>query len=206
MLDTGTIKDDLKKVRLEEKFNSADWRGFLHFVDCDKAVKAFIKANKNKFVMNWKARNYKEFKHILDFVTEHIYFPDDQRLFYSVTTKFYIANFKVEKKSAGFGHCRFTIKLVWPFVIYYRRIADVVLDDEIKSSEFAKSENAKNNEIYCKEYPFDKEFVFEYAQCGKTPKWILNEIYLKFIHDRFNAITQQMHNPPKSVEEFTWQN
>ena len=202
----GKFEDDLKKVRLEGKFNSSNWRGFLHFVDCDKAVKSFIKANKDYFVMNWKARNDKEFKHILEFVIEHTYFPDDKRLFYSVTKKFSFADFKVEKKSAGFGHCRFTIKLDWPFVIYYRRIADVVLDDEIKSSEFSKRENAKNNEIYCKEYPFEKEFVFEYAQCGKTPKWIINEIYLKFIHDRFYAITEKMNNPPKSVEELIEQN
>lgn len=197
----GKFEDDLKRVRLEEKFNSFNWRGFLHFVDCDNAVKAFIKANKDYFAINWKARNYKDFKHILDFVIEHIYFPDNQRLFYSIVTKSYIANLKVEKKRAGFGHCRFVVKFVWPFVIYYRRIADVVLDDEIKFSEFAKRENAKNNEIYCKEYPFEKEFVFEYAQCGKTPKWIINEIYLNFIRSRFYAITEKMNNPPKSVEE-----
>jgi hypothetical protein len=91
-------------------------------------------------------------------------------------------------------------------VIYYRRVADVLADNEIKSSEFAKMEGAKHNEIYCKEYHFEKEYSFEFAQCGKTPKWVMNNIYLNFIHDRFYAITQQMKNPPKSVEEFTEQN
>jgi len=191
----GKFEDDLKRVRLEEKFNSADWRGFLHMVDCNEAVKAFIKKNKDFFVMNWKAMNYKQFKRCLEFVNDHVYFPDAQRYFYSSITKFYIGNFKVEKKSAGFGHCRFVVKLVWPFVIYYRRVADMLADNEIKS-----------NEIYCKEYPFEKEYSFEFAQCGKTPKWIMNKIYLNFIHDRFYAITQQMKNPPKSVEEFTEQN
>lgn len=202
----GKFEDDLKRVRLEEKFNSADWRGFLHMVDCNEAVKAFIKKNKDFFVMDWKARNYKKFKRCLEYLYDHVYFPEAQKFFYAPITKFYIVNFKVEKKSAGFGHCRFVVKLVWPFVIYYRRIADVLEDNEIKSSEFAKMEGAKHNEIYCKEYPFEKEYSFEFAQCGKTPKWILNNIYLNFIHDRFYAITQQMKNPPKSVEEFTGQN
>lgn len=202
----GKFEDDLKRVRLEEKFNSADWRGFLHMVDCNEAVKAFVKKNKNSFVMDWKARNYKHFKRLLEFVNDHVYFPDAQKYFYSVVTKFFIGNFKVEKKSAGFGHCRFVVKLVWPFVIYYRRVADVLADNEIKSSEFAKMEGAKHNEIYCKEYPFEKEFSFEFAQCGKNAKWIFNEIYLRFLNARFYAISQQMKNPPKSVEEFTEQN
>lgn len=128
----GKFEDDLKRVRLEEKFNSADWRGFLHLVDCNEAVKAFINKNKDFFVMNWKARNYKHLKRILEFVNDHVYFPDAQKYFYSVVTKFFICNFKVEKKSAGFGHCRFVVKIVWPFVIYYRRVADVLEYNEIK--------------------------------------------------------------------------
>lgn len=202
----GKLEDDLKRVRLEEKFNSDDWRGFLHMVDCNEAVKAFTKENKDYFVMDWEARKYKRFKKMLEFVNDHVYFPDAQKYFYSVVTKFYIGNFNVEKKSAGFGHCRFVVKIVWPFVIYYRRVADMMAENEIKTSEFAKMEGAKHNEIYCKEYPFEKEYSFEFSQCGKTPKWIMNNIYLNFINDRFCAIARQMRNPPKSIEEFTNQN
>jgi len=198
----GKFEDDLKRVRLEEK--PFDWFSFLEN-DANKAIRKFIQANKLKIVINWNARTYREFRRIFDFVNELVTIPDPQTTFYCVAPKFKVKEFKVYKRRFGFGHCKFYINLEWPFVIYYRRVADM-LADEIKSSEFAKMEGAKHNEIYCKEYPFEKEYSFEFAQCGKTLKWVINNIYLNFIHDRFYAITQQMKNPTKSVEEFTEQN
>ena len=63
----GKFEDDLKKVRLEEKAKPFDWFSFLE-IDCSKAIRKFIRANKRKIVINWNARTYREFRRIFDFV------------------------------------------------------------------------------------------------------------------------------------------
>ena len=186
----GKFEDDLKRVRLEEKAKPFDWFSFLT-IDSNEAIRKFIRANKRKIVINWNARTYKEFRRIFDFFNELVTIPEPQTTFYCVAPKFKVKEFKVYKRRFGFGHCKFYINLDWPFVVYYKSVEDVA---------------EENPKIYCKEYPFEKEFSFEFAQCGKNAKWIFNEIYLKFLNARFYAISQQMQNPPKSVEEFTKQN
>lgn len=195
----GKFEDDLKKVRLEEKASGFNWFDFLS-ADERKAERAFYMANKKIYCWKWNIRNYIDFKMLLDCVLFSVFVPNPQRLFYSVSDKVYDVCFRVEKKKAGFGHCIFFVKFNWPFVVYYKRLADEIVNKMTKSSLQAEMEADFETRIVCKEYKFEKEYSFEFAQCGKSAKWILNQLITKFLKERFAAISEKMLNPPKIAE------
>lgn len=198
-----SFESDLKKCRIEGR--SLNWCGFLS-LDADKAVKKFVRSNWEKFSWKWSARNYRDYKRLFACIADTIVYTDPQNLFYSVSQKGPETSLKVYKRSLGFGHCRLCITLSWPFVVYYRRIADRVADEVTTSTDVARMGAQRRAEIYCKEFAFEKEFSFEFSQCEKSAKWTMNKIFLEFLNARFYEIAQNMRNPPKDLKEFRSEN
>lgn len=184
------FEDDLKKVRLEGKASGFNWFDFLS-ADEREAERAFYRANKKIYCWKWNVRNYRDFKMLLDCVLFSVFVPNPQRLFYSISEKIYDVRFRVEKKKAGFGHCIFFVKFNWPFVVYYKRLADELANKMTNSSLQAEMEADLKTRIISKEYQFEKEYSFEFAQCGKSAKWILNQLITKFLKERFAAISEK---------------
>lgn len=198
-----SFETDLQKVRNEGRgFN---WFGFLT-LDADKAIKKFIRSNLEKFSWKWAARNYRDYRRLLACLCDTINFPEPQKLFYSISQKGPEVRTKVYKRSLGFGHCRFSITLSWPFVVYYRSVADIVADEATTITYVAKMEAQRQAKIYCKEFAFEKEFSFEFSQCEKSAKWTMNSVFLPFLNARFYEIALAMRNPLKDLNEFTAEN
>ena len=198
-----SFETDLQKVRNEGR--GLDWFGFLK-LDADKAIKKFVRSNWEKFGWKWAARNCRDYRRLLACLCDTINFPEPQELFYSVSQKWPEIRTEVYKRSLGFGHCRFCITLSWPFVVYYRSVADIVADEATTSTDVENMVAQLQAKIYCKEFAFEKEFSFEFSQCEKSAKWTMNSVFLPFLNARFYEIAQAMRNTPKDLQEFRAEN